>query len=142
MMWTHFTVISLGLVAFSSCSSTGPPTSLEVGASVDLAAHSAEFKQEVIKVTEGVYVAIGFGLANSILLEGSDGVIIVDTMESMGAAVPVKKAFNRITTNGNGGQKWRRVAVEECGTGFMISLQPQYLSRFSSFPPVGYYFLD
>jgi hypothetical protein len=43
---------------------------------------------------------------------------------------------------GNGGQKWRRVAVEECGTGFMISLQPQYLSRFSSFPTVGYYFLD
>ena len=46
----------------------------------DLAAHTAEFKREVIEVTEGVHVAVGFGLANSILLEGEDGVVIVDTM--------------------------------------------------------------
>ena len=64
----------------------------------DLAAHSAEFKQEVIEVTDGVYVAIGFGLANAVLLVGDDGVVIVDTMESAEAALPVKEAFNKITT--------------------------------------------
>ncbi len=47
-----------------------------------LAAHSDEFRQAVIEVTEGVHVAVGFGLANSILIEGPEGVIIVDTMES------------------------------------------------------------
>lgn len=51
-----------------------------------------------IKVTDGVYVAIGFGLANAVLIEGEDGVIIVDTMESAEAAAPVKAAFDSITS--------------------------------------------
>ncbi|RPJ81023.1 MAG: MBL fold metallo-hydrolase [Deltaproteobacteria bacterium] len=63
----------------------------------DLKAHSKEFKKEVIRVADGVYVAIGYGLANSILLEGDDGVVIVDTMESEEAAKPVKEAFLQIT---------------------------------------------
>jgi alkyl sulfatase BDS1-like metallo-beta-lactamase superfamily hydrolase len=29
-----------------------------------------------VRVTEGVYVAIGFGLANSIMIEGETGLII------------------------------------------------------------------
>ncbi len=63
----------------------------------DLAAHTAEFKKEIIEVTEGVHVAIGYGLANSILIEGDDGVIIVDTMESAKAASAVKEEFDKIT---------------------------------------------
>ncbi|MBN4046767.1 alkyl/aryl-sulfatase [bacterium AH-315-P07] len=62
-----------------------------------LVAHSAEFRQEVIQVTEGVYVAIGFGLANSILIEGEDGVIIIDTMEGPKSAKAVKAEFDKIT---------------------------------------------
>jgi hypothetical protein len=34
------------------------------------------FFQEVVEVTKGVWVAIGFGLANSIMVEGDSGVII------------------------------------------------------------------
>ena len=63
----------------------------------DLQEHSKEFRQEIIRVTDGVYVAIGYGLANSILLEGEDGVVIVDTMESEEAARTVKAAFTAIT---------------------------------------------
>jgi alkyl sulfatase BDS1-like metallo-beta-lactamase superfamily hydrolase len=62
-----------------------------------LEAHTAEFEREVIRVTDGVHVAVGFGLANSILIEGDDGVIIVDTMESIEAARDVKAEFDRIT---------------------------------------------
>ncbi len=62
-----------------------------------LAEHSSEFDQEVIKVTEGVHVAVGFGLANSILIEGPEGVIIVDTMESSRAAKSVKDQFDKLT---------------------------------------------
>jgi alkyl sulfatase BDS1-like metallo-beta-lactamase superfamily hydrolase len=69
-----------------------------VGAHSDLVSHTAEFKKEVIKVTEGVFVAVGYGLANSILLEGDEGVVIVDTMESIEAAIPVKKAFDQISS--------------------------------------------
>ena len=87
-------VVSLILAA---CSQSQPPEPLDVERNPDLAAHSAEFRQEVIKVVDGVYVAVGFGLANSVLLEGDEGVVIVDTLESAEAARPVKNAFNAIT---------------------------------------------
>lgn len=62
-----------------------------------LIAHSNEFKREVIRVTEGVFVAVGFGNANSILIVGDDGRIIVDTMEGDDAARDVKAEFDRIS---------------------------------------------
>lgn len=62
-----------------------------------LKAHTAEFEKKVYKVTEGVHVAVGFGLANSILIEGEDGAIIVDTMESIEEARSVRAEFEKIT---------------------------------------------
>ena len=62
-----------------------------------LAAHSAEFERRVVEVTDGVHVAIGFGLANSILIEGDDGSVIVDAMGTTEAAQAVRAAFDEIT---------------------------------------------
>ncbi len=62
-----------------------------------LKAHTAEFERKVYRVTEGVHVAVGFGLANSIMIEGDDGIIIVDVMESREAAESVLEAFRTIT---------------------------------------------
>ena len=62
-----------------------------------LRAHSAEFRQEVIKVTEGVHVAVGFDIANAILIEGPDGAIIVDTLMSVATARQVRAAFEKIS---------------------------------------------
>ena len=94
----HLLCSVIGLIIITACSQSQPPERLEVASNPDLAAHSTEFKQEVIKVIDGVYVAVGFGLANSVLLEGDDGVVIVDAMESAEAALPVKEAFNKITS--------------------------------------------
>lgn len=92
-------VISLFvLILFVACTSKPATEIVDVGSHPDLAAHSLEFKPEIIRVTDGVYVAVGYGLANSILLVGDDGVVIVDTLESAEAAAPVKKAFDEITT--------------------------------------------
>lgn len=44
--------------------------------------HTAEFNKEIIEVVDGVYVAVGYGLANSVILNGTDGLVVVDTMES------------------------------------------------------------
>lgn len=52
--------------------------------------HSKKMAQQVYKVTDNVYCAVGFGLANVIMIVGRDGVIIVDTTESVDAA---KAAF-------------------------------------------------
>ncbi len=62
-----------------------------------LQAHTAEFERKVYKVTDGVHVAVGFGLANSIMIEGDDGLIIVDVMESREAAESVLNEFRKIT---------------------------------------------
>lgn len=64
----------------------------------NLAAQSELFRKGVEKVTDGIYVAIGYGLANSILIEGDDGVIVVDTLEGRPQAEEVKTAFEKITT--------------------------------------------
>ncbi len=63
-----------------------------------LKAHSALFEKEVFNPADGIYVAVGYGLANSIMIEGDDGVIIVDTMEGKAQASEVLAAFRKITT--------------------------------------------
>ena len=65
--------------------------------SPDLQQQAELFRKGVEKVTDGVYVAIGYGLANSILIEGDDGVIIVDALEGRPQAEAVKAEFNKIT---------------------------------------------
>lgn len=85
------------LVSCTERRESEPPPQVSVQAA-ELAEHTAEFKQEVIRVTDGVYVAVGYGIANAILIEGRDGTVIVDTMESAEAAGPVKQAFERIST--------------------------------------------
>ncbi len=75
-----------------------PAVAQQLGPRDELFAHSEEFRREVIRVTEGVYVAVGFALANVILIEGDDGVLIIDTTEGMDAAREIKAEFDRITT--------------------------------------------
>ena len=63
--------------------------------------HSNEFnKEEIIKVNDKIWVAIGYGLANSIFLEGSTGLCIIDTMDSIQSAQKALKDF-RLTTSIN-----------------------------------------
>jgi alkyl sulfatase BDS1-like metallo-beta-lactamase superfamily hydrolase len=62
-----------------------------------LRTHSAEFRKEVIKVTDGVYVAVGYSLGNAILIEGSDGLVIVDTLTTVNDARAVKEEFDKIS---------------------------------------------
>ena len=63
-----------------------------------LRAHSAEFRREVIKVTDGVWVAVGFSDANSVLIEGEGGSIVVDTTSDVEDARAVKAEFARLST--------------------------------------------
>ena len=92
-------LILLLLAFLFSCKEKKEPIVFEkkVSAVQDLVDHSKEFDTpQVIKVTEGVHVAVGFGLANSILIEGENGNIIVDCMESNETAEKVKAEFEKI----------------------------------------------
>ena len=54
----YLILILIGFILLSACAKEETPEPLDVGTNPDLVAHSAEFKQEIIKVTDGVYVAI------------------------------------------------------------------------------------
>ena len=51
-----------------------------------LTVHSQKMAQRVYRVTDNVYCAVGYGIANVTMVVGRDGVIIIDTMESVEAA--------------------------------------------------------
>lgn len=61
-----------------------------------LAAHSDEFRKEVIPVLDNIYLAIGYGCSNSILIEGEKSCILIDTQESTEGAEIVKAKFNEV----------------------------------------------
>ena len=48
------------------------------------------------KVAEGIYSAIGYGVANVMMIEGSDGIIIIDTGNNVDQAQKILQAFRDI----------------------------------------------
>ncbi|KAF0805597.1 beta-lactamase domain-containing protein [Alcanivorax xiamenensis] len=84
----------LVLTACGGENASGPAPALAPEA---LREHSTLFRKGVEEVTDGVYVAIGYGLANSIMLEGDDGIVIVDTMSTQEEGQEVLAAFREIT---------------------------------------------
>lgn len=75
------------------------PGELRVGPSIhpELAEHSRIFEKKVHKIGDNVYCAVGWGLANIIFIEGSDGVVVIDTGESISQAREVLGELRKIT---------------------------------------------
>jgi len=72
----------------------------EVAVNAELANFTAQFfPAEVLNVTDGVYVARGYNRDNPVLIEGIDGLIVIDPGESILAAETVKSAFNEKLNN-------------------------------------------
>jgi alkyl sulfatase BDS1-like metallo-beta-lactamase superfamily hydrolase len=63
----------------------------------ELAEHTRLYDRKIHDVGQGVHVAVGYGLANIILVEGTDGVVIVDTGETLEQAEAVRAEFLEIT---------------------------------------------
>src|SRR5262245_20127960 len=61
-----------------------------------LRAQSNEFRKEVIRVTDGVYVAVGYSASNVILLQGDSGSILVDASTDPVAARAIRAAFGNL----------------------------------------------
>lgn len=61
-----------------------------------LRAQSNEFRKEVIRVADGVYVAVGFAASNVILIQGAGGSIVVDTSTDPAAARVIRTAFGSL----------------------------------------------
>ena len=90
-------VAVVGLWIYAERSIKKAPAPIAAGANKSLAEHSKIFKKGVEKVRDNIYVAIGYGIANCIMIEGRDGVIIVDTMNTIEEAAEVLAEFRKIT---------------------------------------------
>jgi len=100
MPFRIFTLASACL--FLACQSereVGPHSLQESDPSVSAAIErmDEEFRRDVYEVTDGVYQAVGFGIANSMMIEGDACVFIVDVMGAMETASNVHAAFTKIT---------------------------------------------
>lgn len=82
------------------CALAGPAIPQELNVPVrihpDLAAHTNLFAKKTYKIGN-VYSAVGWGLANILMIEGQDGVIIVDTGQGLAQARAVLAEFRKIT---------------------------------------------
>ena len=56
-----------------------------------------QFTREVIKITDNVHMVLGFDGSNCAMIEGKDGVIIVDTLRGTKSAEAAMAEFRKIT---------------------------------------------
>ena len=59
--------------------------------------HKKEFKKDLIEVTEDIYVGVGYGLANSIMIETENSLVIVDTLGSVERAEELYQDFRAVS---------------------------------------------
>lgn len=64
---------------------------------LQLMGHNKEFKQEVIQVADSVYVACGYDVSNITMIEGDDGLILVDVGMIPNITEKVYQAFRKIS---------------------------------------------
>jgi len=92
--WARAAFPALSMV-IATC---GTAAAQEFAGREKLRAHTAEFRREVIKVADGVWVAVGFSDANSALIVGDGGSIVVDTTSDVENAKAVKAEFAKLST--------------------------------------------
>ena len=85
----------------SSCSDeVNKEAKIEYTSSVEkLVEHTNEFIPKVYSYDNGIHVAVGFGIANSIMVEGEGGNIIIDAADSIYEAEKIYSYFKEINPN-------------------------------------------
>jgi len=63
----------------------------------ELQAHPEYFRKQIVQLADNVYQAFGYAASNVYMIIGDDGVIVIDTSESIGAAENILVEFRKIT---------------------------------------------
>lgn len=90
-------ILMTALSGITGCGLEQTPQFEQISTPDDLHAHTQEFEKSIEQIAEGVWTAIGYGLANSILIEGEDGLIVIDTMETLEEGHVVAKEFRKLS---------------------------------------------
>ena len=71
----------------------------DVDAGDDLQLLRKDFQERVFNPHPDVYVVVGYGLANSILIKGEDEDLIIDTMGGIETAERIIQEFEKVSSN-------------------------------------------
>jgi len=74
-----------------------PAERIEPSINAELAAHTQVFAQQVYRVADNVYSAVGWQLGNVVMIEAPQGLIIVDTGESVSESRKIMAEFRKLT---------------------------------------------
>ena len=102
---SKFLLIFLPLLFLYSCSDSNNNSDINIPATSEvetLIEHSKEFEKKVLSYeTPGgrIHFAIGFGIANSIMVEGENGNIIIDAADSVYEAEQIYSLFSEKNDN-------------------------------------------
>jgi alkyl sulfatase BDS1-like metallo-beta-lactamase superfamily hydrolase len=55
------------------------------------------YEKKIYKIGDNAYSAVGFGLANSAMIEGDDGIVIFDANREVETAQEIRREFRKIT---------------------------------------------
>ncbi len=87
-------IISILLLGCSKTDPVSMPLIEKTSEVEKLFEHSKEFTQKVYSYENGIHAAVGYGIANSYLIEGDEFNIIIDATDSVFQAEKVFKEFN------------------------------------------------
>ena len=96
-MISHLKIILISLFFLISCSDQNQSNETLDSDQGLSQKHKYEFRKELIEVTEDIFVVVGYGLANSIMIETENNLIIVDTLGSVETATELIKDFRKIS---------------------------------------------
>lgn len=89
----HFYTLSVMLTLLLPVSTSAQDTEAET----ILKSRNSQFSREIVQVAPNVYTAVGYSPANSSMIVGEDGVIIIDTGMTPNHSVPIIEAFREIS---------------------------------------------
>ena len=95
----NFLIIPILFIFLVSCSNSEDFDIPKISKLEKLEEHSNQFIKGIYSYDNGIHVAIGFGIANSIMVEGEGGNIIIDTTDDVSQAREVLSEFQKINQN-------------------------------------------
>ena len=89
--------VLLGLALPLASHAALPEERIRASINPELAEHTQHFAQKVYKVADNVYSAVGWQLGNVAMIEAPEGLIIIDTGESVSESRKIMAEFRKIT---------------------------------------------
>ena len=94
---SHFSGLLLAAALPFTANADLPAERIEPSINAELAEHTKHFNEKVYKIADNVWSAVGWNLANSVMIEAPEGLIIVDTGESAEQSRKVLAEFRTIS---------------------------------------------